>query len=134
MSELDRVYKQLFKKEEVNLASQEIKLAVSDEIKFHVKSASQFAADVAKKKAIILKNVAAINDAYKTIAPNQQWGKKVLANADKFKASLDKLSKELGISIQGSEPDKLLSELYMLAQDGQGDIDDINSALKSIGK
>ena len=134
MSELNRVYNQLFKDENVNLSSQEIKLALTDDIKYQVKYSGQFVADVAKRKAIILKSVAAINDAYKLIAPNTGWGKKAEANAAKLKANLDKLSKELGISVQGSEPDKMLSELYNIISTGQGDIDDILNALKTIGK
>jgi hypothetical protein len=134
MSELDRVYKQLFKDQEVNLASHEIKLALADDIKFQVNSSRRFAADVAKKKLIILKSVAAINDAYKNIAINTGWGKKMEATASKLKTNLDKLSKELGISIQGSEPDKLISEFYDIISSGQGDIDEIVAAIKSIGK
>ncbi len=60
------------------------------------------------------------------------WGKKALANAQKFKGQFDKLAKELGVNLSGSEADKLISEYFMLAEDGQGDIDDALAILNTI--
>ena len=42
------------------------------------------------------------------------------------------LSKELGINLVGSEPDKLLSDLFMYAEDIQGDIDDALNAVRTL--
>jgi hypothetical protein len=86
----------------------------------------------AKHKATVEKSVAAMKASVEMLKLNKDWGKKNLAVAQKYKAQLDKLSKELGVNLQGSEPDKLLSELFMYSEDVQGDIDDALAALNLI--
>ena len=107
----------------VELAKHHIALALADELKLNVKYGTASAASFAKNKAIIEKSINSMKAAVEDVRINKAWGKKTLANAQKFKGQLDKLAKELGVNLQGSEPDKLLSELFMLAEDGQGDID-----------
>ena len=118
--------------ERVDLEMHRVELALADELKTYVKNASQITAKYAKQKALIVKNVQTLNEASKDLILNKDYGKKVLASAAKFKAQFDKLSKDLGVSLAGSEPDKLLSEVFMLGEDAQGHIDDAITALKSI--
>lgn len=126
------VYEKLFRNNETQLATHEIQLALADELKSAVKSAQASAAMYAKHKATVEKSVAAMKASVEMLKLNKDWGKKVLANAQKYKAQLDKLSKELGVNLQGSEPDKLLSELFMYSEDVQGDIDDALATLNTI--
>ena len=132
MNTTKSVYNRLFAENKVQLASERVELALADELKTYVKNANQATAQYAKQKAAILKNVLALNELSKDMILNKDYGKKVLASAAKYKAQLDKLSKELGVSLAGSEPDKLVSEAFMLGEDVQGHIDDALSALKSI--
>lgn len=121
------------KAQEIKLASHKVDLALADDLKAAVKKSQSSAAMYAKHKATIDKSIAAMKASADMIRNNKDWGKKALADAQKYKAQLDKLSKELGVNLQGSEPDKLLSELFMYAEDVQGDINDALAALKTIG-
>ena len=121
LKKINKVHDVEFSK--VELAKHEIALALADELKLNVKYGTAAAASFAKNKAIIEKSINSMKAAVEDVRINKDWGKKTLANAQKFKGQLDKLAKELGVNLQGSEPDKLLSELFMLAEDGQGDID-----------
>jgi len=114
------------------LGTHQVHLALLDELKVYAKNTAKYAADYKKKSQAIKKNVATLQELLKDVSVNKDYGKKVLANAQKYKAQMDKLSKELGINLQGSEPDKLLSEVFMLGEDTQGDIDDALSAVRTI--
>ena len=116
----------------VELAEVKVDLAVADELKVRAKQAAARVTQFAKQKALILKTVAALNEASKDIILNKDYAKKLLADAKKYQAQMDKLAKELGVNLQGSEPDKLLSDLFMYAEDSQGDIDDALAALKTV--
>lgn len=129
---LDKISKG-YKAEEVKLATHKIDLALADDLKAAVKNSQSSAAMYAKAKATIDKSIAAMKASADMIRNNKDWGKKASADAQKYKAQLDKLSKELGVNLAGSEPDKLLSELFMYVEDVQGDIDDALAALKTIG-
>lgn len=116
----------------VELAEVKVDLALYDEIKVRAKQSAARVTQFAKQKALILKTVAALNEASKDIILNKDYAKKLLTAAKTYQAQMEKLSKELGVSLKGSEPDKLLSDLFMYAEDSQGDIDDALAALKTI--
>lgn len=132
MNTLKAVYSKLFKEETTNLASHEVNLALLNDLSTFVKNAKTSAANYAKQKALIEKNITAIKSAVENLKTNKDYGKKTVAQAQKFKGQFDKLSKELGINLAGSEADKLLSELFMLGEDSQGYIDDALSILNTI--
>lgn len=117
---------------QVELSEMKVDLALYDEIKVRAKQSAARVAQFNKQKALIIKTVAALNEASKDIILNKDYAKKLLADAKKYQAQMEKLSKELGVSLKGSEPDKLLSDLFMYAEDSQGDIDDALAALKTI--
>jgi hypothetical protein len=114
------------------LSTHQVHLALLDELKVYAKNGAKDAVDYKKRKDAILKNVAALQEVVKIVALNKDYGKKALSTAQKYKAQMDKLSKELGINLVGSEPDKLLSDLFMYAQDIQGDIDDALNAVRTL--
>jgi hypothetical protein len=114
------------------LGTHQVHLALLDELKVYVKNGAKDAVDFKKRKDAILKNVAALQEVVKVVALNKDYGKKALSTAQKYKAQMDKLSKELGINLVGSEPDKLLSDLFMYAEDTQGDIDDALNAVRTL--
>jgi hypothetical protein len=114
------------------LGTHQVHLALLDELKVYAKNGAKDAVDYKKRKDAILKNVAALQEVVKIVALNKDYGKKALSTAQKYKAQMDKLSKELGINLVGSEPDKLLSDLFMYAQDIQGDIDDALNAVRTL--
>ena len=116
----------------VELGKHEVQLALLDELKVYAKNTAKYAADYKKKSEAIKKNVSTLQELLKDVSVNKDYGKKVLANAQKYKAQMDKLSKELGINLQGSEPDKLLSEVFMLGEDAQGNIDDALNAVRTL--
>lgn len=116
----------------VELAKHEVNLALLEDLAMAVKGARGVAAGYAKSKALIEKNVTAMKKAVDDLKTNKDWGKKALASAQKFKGQFDKLAKELGVNLSGSEADKLISEYFMLAEDGQGDIDDALAILNTI--
>ena len=114
------------------LGTHQVHLALLDELKVYAKNGAKDAVDYKKRKDAILKNVAALQEVVKIVALNKDYGKKALSTAQKYKAQMDKLSKELGINLVGSEPDKLLSDLFMYAEDIQGDIDDALNAVRTL--
>jgi hypothetical protein len=114
------------------LGTHKVHLALLDELKVYAKNGAKDAVDFKKRKDAILKNVAALQEVLKLVALNKDYGKKALSTAQKYKAQMDKLSKELGINLVGSEPDKLLSDLFMYAEDIQGDIDDALNAVRTL--
>lgn len=118
--------------DKTELAKHEVKLALLDELKVYAKNTAKNALDYKKKRDAIVKNVATLQELLKDISVNKDLGKKVLANAQKYKAQLDKLSKDLGMPLQGTEPDKLLSEVFMNGEDTQGNIDDAISAVRTL--
>lgn len=118
--------------DKTELGKHEVNLALTDEIKVYAKNAAKLAIDYKKKRDAIIKNVATLQELLKDVVVNKDYGKKVLANAQKFKAQIDKLSKELGINLQGTEPYKLLSELFMNGEDAQGNIDDALNAVRTL--
>jgi hypothetical protein len=135
MNTLENVFRLIDKAnkiEETKLSSHKIELALADDLKKAVKDAQGSAAMFGKAKATIDKSIAAMKASADMIKNNKDWGKKASANAQKYKAQLDKLAKELGVNLVGSEPDKLLSELFMHVEDVQGDIDDALAALQTL--
>lgn len=129
---LDKINKADEIQSKVELGKHEVQLALLDELKVYAKNTAKYAADYKKKSEAIKKNVSALQELLKDVAVNKDYGKKVLANAQKYKAQMDKLSKDLGINLQGSEPDKLLSEIFMLGEDAQGNIDDALNAVRTL--
>lgn len=131
---LNEVFKKVadIERNATELASHKVELALADELVTAVKQATQAATSYAKSKDKITKAINSIKGDIDALKLNKDYGKKVLANAAKYKAQFDKLSKDLGVSLQGSEPDKLLSQLYMVAEDVQGDIDDALAMVNTI--
>jgi hypothetical protein len=122
--------------QKVELASERVELALADDIKTALKNATAEAAKMAKTKAAVQKSADAIAAALKSsgVLDNKQLGKAILQRGAKFQEQFLKMEKELGVSLKGSEPDKLISELFMQAEDLQGNIDDILSSISKIGK
>jgi len=119
---------------EVKLASHRIDLALAEDLARQVKSNQDAYNQYLKAKTAIEKSLTSLKPAITLILNNKDWGKKKLAEAQKYKAQLDKLANELGVSLQGSEPDKALSTLFMIAEDGGGAITDAVALINSIGK
>jgi len=120
----------------VELAKHQVDLALTDDVKIALKAASDFYKGLLKANDTVKKNIASINQSLKAskVDVNPKWGTGTLAIAKKYQAQMDKTAKELGVSLKGSELDKQISELYNLAESGQGMIDDLNAALRTIGK
>jgi hypothetical protein len=120
----------------VELAKHEVDLALTDDVKNTLKAAADFYKGILKANDTIKKNIASINQSLKAskVDINPKWGTGTLGIAKKYQAQMDKTAKELGVSLKGSELDKQISELYNLAESGQGLIDDLNAALRTIGK
>lgn len=116
----------------VELAKHEINLALADELKSTVKVFQGQVATYGKHKDVIVKSINAMKAASEAIKTNKDLGKKNLATAQKFRAQLDKLSKELGVNLQGSEPDKLLTELFNLSTDVSDNIEEALRALTTL--
>ena len=106
------------------------------DVKNTLKAAADFYKGILKANDTIKKNIASINQSLKAskVDINPKWGTGTLGIAKKYQAQMDKTAKELGVSLKGSELDKQISELYNLAESGQGLIDDLNAALRTIGK
>lgn len=130
------IYEKLFKYEQTELSTHRVDLALADDIKTALKNATAESAKMAKTKAAVQKSADAIAAALKSsgVLDNKQLGKAILQRGAKFQEQFLKMEKELGVSLKGSEPDKLISELFMQAEDLQGSIDDILSAITKIGK
>ncbi len=126
------IYEKLFKADKTKLAKHEVNLALLQDLQTYVKGTRTVTANYAKYKALIEKNVAAMKQAVESLRVNKDYGKKTLASAQKFKAQFDKLSKELGVNLTGSEADKLISELFMLAEDTDGIIEDALASLNAL--
>lgn len=137
MSNINNILAKIEKADKLNsvkLENHRVELALNDEIARQVKSNQDAYNNYLKAKNTIDKSVAAMKAAVTLILNNKDWGKKKAAEAQKYKAQLDKLSKELGVNLAGSEPDKALSTLFMIAEDGGGVITDAITAINSIGK
>lgn len=120
--------------EKTELAEVKVDLALAQDVQTLIKSKTLSYNKYLKSQGLINKSVDAINSLMADITPNMGSAKETLAAAQKYKAQMDKLSKELGVPLAGSELDKGISQLYMIAEDMQGVLDDIQSKLKSIGK
>ena len=116
----------------VELGTHQVNLALLDDVKLYAKNGAKEAVEFKKKKDAILKSVATLQDLLKNVVNNKDYGKRLLGNAQKFKGQMDKLSKELGVNLQGSELDKLLSDLFMYAEDTQADIDQALNAVRTL--
>lgn len=116
----------------VKLAKHEINLALADELKSAVKVFQGQVATYGKHKDVIVKSINAMKAASEAVKTNKDLGKKNLATAQKFRAQLDKLAKELGVNLQGSEPDKLLTELFNLSTDVSDNIEEALRALTTL--
>ena len=132
--------KSVFKKvaeiatENTELSEVRVDLALAQDVATRVKNYTASYQKYLKSQGVINKNVDAINALLETILPNLNSGKAMMAEAQKYRAQMDKLSKELGVPLTGSDLDKGISELYMIGDDLQGVMNDIQSKLKTIGK
>lgn len=120
--------------EKTELAEVKVDLALAQDVQNSIKGNTAFYTKISKAQVAINKNVDAINALMADIIPNMGFGKAVGATATKYKAQMDKLSKELGVSLEGSDLEKGIRELFMIADDSQGVLNDIQSKLKTIGK
>ena len=125
------IINKMTEKEAVKLGMN-VELGLKEDLALAVKNAKAVSVTYAKSKDKIVKSIASIKSDIEALKLNKDYGKKQLVNAQKFKAQLDKLSKELGVSLTGTEPDKLLNELYDFTNSAQGDIDDALLAINSI--
>jgi len=124
------------KNESVELATQKVDLALSDDAKSVLKEAASQAIKHKKLLATIRKSGDSINAALKAsgVLNNKQLGKLIVQRGQKLQQQFLKMEKELGVSLKGSELDKQISEIVMNGEDIQGSIDDTFSALTQIGK
>ena len=132
INKVDEIQANKVESDKTELGTHQVHLALLDEVKVYAKNGAKDAIDYKKRKDAILKNVAALQEVVKIVALNKDYGKKMLGAAQKYKAQMDKLSKELGINLTGSEPDKLLSDLFMYAEDTQADIDQALNAVRTL--
>ena len=123
-----------FTTEKTELSEVKVDLALAQDVATRVKNYTATYQKHLKSQGVINKNIDAINALLTTILPNVNNGKAWMAEAQKYRAQMDKLSKELGVPLTGSDLDKGISELYMLGDDMQGVMDDIVAKIKTIGK
>jgi hypothetical protein len=128
------VFEKIAKLGKTELSAVDVKLSLMTQMQGGIKQLTEWSKKSVKAKATIEKAAATINAAYKDIALNKGFWQGAQKTAEKYKAQMDKLSGELGVNLKGSDLDKMLSDIYMLIEDGQGDFNDIEMAMKSIGK
>ena len=116
------------------LSEVKVDLALAQDVATRVKNYTAAYQKYLKSQGVINKNIDAVNALLTEILPNINSGKSMMAEAQKYRAQMDKLSKELGVPLTGSDLDKGISELYMIGDDLQGVMNDIQAKIKSIGK
>jgi len=116
------------------LSEVKVDLALAQDVAMRVKNYTAAYQKYLKSQGVINKNIDAVNALLTEILPNLNSGKAMMAEAQKYRAQMDKLSKELGVPLTGSDLDKGISELYMIGDDLQGVMNDIQAKIKSIGK
>ena len=120
--------------EKTELAEVKVDLALAQDVATRVKNYTATYQKYLKSQGVINKNIDAINALLTEILPNVNSGKAMMAEAQKYRAQMEKLSKELGVPLTGSDLDKGISELYMIGDDLQGVMNDIVAKVKTIGK
>jgi hypothetical protein len=116
------------------LSEVKVDLALAQDVATRVKNYTATYQKYLKSQGVINKNIDAVNALLTEILPNLNSGKAMMAEAQKYRAQMDKLSKELGVPLTGSDLDKGISELYMIGDDLQGVMNDVQAKIKSIGK
>jgi len=116
------------------LSEVRVDLALAQDVATRVKNYTAVYQKYLKSQGVINKNIDAVNALLTEILPNLNSGKAMMAEAQKYRAQMDKLSKELGVPLTGSDLDKGISELYMIGDDLQGVMNDVQAKIKSIGK
>lgn len=118
----------------VSLRSEKVELGVMDQVSSLLKQVQKTLADYNKADAKIQALSKQINDLYKPINANKGYAGRLTKIIDGHQKNAEKLFKELGVPMQGSDLQKQLADLYSFA----GQIDDTMSnaenAIKSIGK
>jgi ABC-type nitrate/sulfonate/bicarbonate transport system substrate-binding protein len=134
MTQEERIIKKVYDAKKVELGTHKVDLAITDDIKAQAKIVSDFLKLVNKADTAIQKNVQAINAAYKPVAPNLAFGKQLAKRAQDLKGKFDKMAKDLGVNVQGTDADKQLSQLYSEISQIDDSITNIQDAFKAIGK
>lgn len=134
MTQEERIIKKVYDAKKVELGTHKVDLAITDDIKAQAKIVSDFLKLVNKADTTIQKNVQAINAAYKPVAPNLGFGKQLAKRAQDLKGKFDKMAKDLGVNVQGTDADKQLSQLYSEISQIEDSITNIQDGFKAIGK
>lgn len=134
MTQEERIIKRVYDAKKVELGTHKVELAITDDIKSNAKMVSDFLKSVNKADLTIQKSVQAINSAYKPIAPNLGYGKKMLKVAQDLKNKFEKMAKDLGVNVQGTDADKQLSQMYSEISQIEDSLTNIQDGFKAIGK
>ena len=121
-------------KQEVELSKMEVELAVTDQVSTLLKQVQKTLADYNKADNKIQAIAKQINDLYKPINANKGYAGRLTKIIDGHQKNAEKLFKELGVPMQGSDLQKQLSELYSLASQIDDTMSNAELAIKSIGK
>ena len=111
-----------------------VEFAVSDEIVSLQKNVTQFLDKANKSELKIRKLAESLKQEYKFFAGNMQFAKNQTKIAQSLGGKFEKMAKELGVPVQGTEPAKNLNVVF----DSLKQIDDTLTMMKesiaSIGK
>lgn len=134
-NELKRVQERLWKKPEpVELSAERVELGVTDQVASLLKQVQKTLADYNKADAKIQALTKQLNDLYKPINANKGYGGRLTKIIDGHQKTAEKLFKELGVQMQGTDVQKQLAELYSLASQIDDTMSNADLAIKSIGK
>lgn len=128
------IYGKLFSNEKVELSSEKIELAITDQVASLLKNVQKTLSDYNKADNKIQSLAKQINDLYKPMATNKGYAGRLTKIIDGHQKNAEKLFKELGISMSGTDVQRQLSELYDLASQIDDTMSNADNAIKSIGK
>ena len=131
MSTLKTVGNKLFKTE---LASHEVKLAITDEISAELKNIQGFLDKANKADANIQKLVTSLNSNYSHFANNMGFAKGRTKVVDSLSTKFQKMAGELGIDAKGTDSYKSISLMYDYLSQIEDTLGNMVTAIKSIGK
>jgi hypothetical protein len=132
MNTLKTVFDKITDKTE--LASHKIDLGTIDDIAYQFKTINKTNDDFNKLDAVVQKNFAALNTAYKQIVLNKDYEKKVVSLLDKLQAAITKQATDLGLNPKDLPAYKQLMDCYSLANQVNDSIVNSMDVIKTLGK
>jgi len=132
MSTLNNIFKKITDKTE--LANHQVELGTIEDIAFQFKSINKTNDDFNKLDAIVQKNFAALNNAYKQIVMNKDYEKKVVSVLDKLQTVITKQATDLGLNPKDLPAYKQLMDAYSLANQVNDSIVNSMDIVKTLGK